>query len=180
MIHLSNLQLRRGPEPLLKDVSVSILQSEKVGLVGRNGCGKSSLLVLLSGELRSDCGEFELPRKLAVSSVAQELLRSQQPTVKHVIDGDIALHACEREFSKAEKPDDGLHHSHVLGGHDALGEGYTARTRAAELRSRFFASSFEKLKRISSNPRRSESKSSSPWQTPRFTASPTPHLPNCP
>lgn len=132
VIHLRNLQLRRGPEPLLEDVSVSILRGEKVGLVGRNGCGKSSLLALFRGELGPDRGEFELPGKLAVASVAQELPHSQQPVIEHVIDGDIALRACERELAEAEKSDDGLHYAHVLGEYDALG-GYTARTRAAEL-----------------------------------------------
>ena len=57
MIHLRNVRLRRGPEPLLEAATVSILRGEKVGLVGRNGCGKSSLLALLRGELALDGGE---------------------------------------------------------------------------------------------------------------------------
>jgi ATP-binding cassette subfamily F protein 3 len=132
VIHLRNIQLRRGPEPLLENVSVSILRGEKVGLVGRNGCGKSSLLALLRGELAPDRGEFELPGKLAVASVAQELPHSQQPVIEHVIDGDAALRACESELAIAEQSNDGMLHAHLLGEYDALG-GYTARTRAAEL-----------------------------------------------
>jgi ATP-binding cassette subfamily F protein 3 len=132
VIHLRNIQLRRGPDPLLEDVSVSILRGEKVGLVGRNGCGKSSLLALLRGELAPDRGEFELPGKLSVASVAQELPHSQQPVIEHVIDGDAALRACELELAEAEQSDDGMRHANLLGEYDALG-GYTARTRAAEL-----------------------------------------------
>lgn len=132
VIHLRTIQLRRGPDPLLEDVSVSILRGEKVGLVGRNGCGKSSLLALLRGELAPDRGEFELPGKLSVASVAQELPHSQQPVIEHVIDGDTALRECERALAEAEQSDDGIRHAHVLGEYDSLG-GYTARTRAAEL-----------------------------------------------
>lgn len=132
VIHLRNLRLRRGPEPLLEDVSLSILRGEKVGLVGRNGCGKSSLLSLLRGELAPDRGDFELPGKLAVASVAQELPHSQQPVIEHVIDGDTALRACERELAEAEREDDGLRQANLLGEYETLG-GYTARARAAGL-----------------------------------------------
>ena len=64
MIHLRNVRLRRGPEPLLEAATVSILRGEKVGLVGRNGCGKSSLLALLRGELALDGGEWEVTNNI--------------------------------------------------------------------------------------------------------------------
>ncbi|NBX40547.1 MAG: ATP-binding cassette domain-containing protein, partial [Gammaproteobacteria bacterium] len=101
MIHLRNVRLRRGPEPLLEAATVSILRGEKVGLVGRNGCGKSSLLALLRGELALDGGECEVPVHLSIASVAQELPHSQRPVIEHVIDGDEALRDHERRMQAA-------------------------------------------------------------------------------
>ena len=56
MIHLRDVLLRRGPEPLLEQATFSILRGEKVGIVGRNGSGKSSLLALVQGTLSADRG----------------------------------------------------------------------------------------------------------------------------
>ena len=132
VIHLRNLRLRRGPEILIESATLSILRGEKVGIVGRNGCGKSSLLAMLQGGLSADLGEIDFPAHLAVASVAQELPHSQQAVIEHVIDGDTALRACERELAAAEGRDDGVAHAHWLSEFDTLG-GYTARTRAASL-----------------------------------------------
>lgn len=62
MIHLRNLRLRRDPDILIENATASVLRGEKVGIVGRNGCGKSSLLALLQGGLAADQGELEFPR----------------------------------------------------------------------------------------------------------------------
>ncbi|MBU6379010.1 MAG: ATP-binding cassette domain-containing protein [Gammaproteobacteria bacterium] len=132
MIHLRDLRLRRGPEVLIESATLSILRGEKVGIVGRNGCGKSSLLALLQGGLAPDRGEFDFPPNLAVASVAQELPHSQRAVIEHVIDGDDALRHCERELAAAEARGDGLGQAHWLGELEARG-GYTARTRAASL-----------------------------------------------
>ena len=132
MIHLRNVRLRRGPEPLLENVSVSILRGEKVGLVGRNGSGKSSLLALLRGDLSADLGECEVPSQLAIASVAQELPHSQRAVVEHVIDGDEALRALESHLRAAEQAGDGIRQAALLAEFEASG-GYTARSRAASL-----------------------------------------------
>ena len=132
MIHLRDVRLRRGPEPLLEHVSLSILRGEKVGLVGRNGSGKSSLLALLRGELSADSGECEVPSHLAIASVAQELPHSRRAVVEHVIDGDEALRALEARLAVAEQAGDGLRQAALLAEVETSG-GYTARSRAASL-----------------------------------------------
>jgi ATP-binding cassette subfamily F protein 3 len=132
VIHLRELRLRRGPEVLIDGATLSILRGEKVGIVGRNGCGKSSLLALLQGTMAADLGQFEFPANLAVATVAQELPHSQQPVVEHVIDGDAALRRCERELAAAEAAGDGVAQAHWLGEFESCG-GYTARARAAAL-----------------------------------------------
>ena len=61
MITLKNLSLRRGVKVVLQGASTTINPGEKVGLVGRNGAGKSSLFALLTNELHADAGDFEMP-----------------------------------------------------------------------------------------------------------------------
>jgi len=132
VIHLRNLRLRRGPDPLLENASASILRGEKIGVVGRNGSGKSSLLALLRGELTAEIGEFDCPSNLVFAHVAQELPHSERPVVEHVIDGDTALRAAEVNLQEAVTADDGLAQARWLGEFERLG-GYTARSRAAAL-----------------------------------------------
>ena len=132
VIHLRDVRLRRGPEPLIDAATLSILRGEKVGVVGRNGCGKSTLLALLQRSLAPDRGEFELPGNLAIAAVAQDLPHSQQPLIEHVIDGDAALRECERQLREAEARDDGMAQARLLAEFESQG-GYTARARAAGL-----------------------------------------------
>ncbi|MGA1423618.1 MAG: ATP-binding cassette domain-containing protein [Steroidobacteraceae bacterium] len=132
MIHLRNIRLRRGPEPLLDSATASILRGEKVGIVGRNGSGKSSLLALIKGELTPDRGDLEIPGGLTFASVIQELPDSDRAVIEHVIDGDIALRRCEQILAEAERREDGIQHAQALADFDQLG-GYTARSRAAAL-----------------------------------------------
>ncbi len=63
MITLRNIQLRRGTKIVLDGVNVNVNPGEKVGLVGRNGAGKSSLFALLAGRLQADQGDFEIPAR---------------------------------------------------------------------------------------------------------------------
>ena len=130
MIHLRDVLLRRGPEPLLEQATFSILRGEKVGIVGRNGSGKSSLLALIQGTLSADRGEFECPAQLRIATVAQELPHSQRPVIEHVIDGDQGLRDCEQRLQEAEQRDDGVAQAEALAQYELQG-GYTARSRAA-------------------------------------------------
>ena len=132
MIHLRDVLLRRGPEPLLEQATFSILRGEKVGIVGRNGSGKSSLLALVQGTLSADRGEFECPAQLRIATVAQELPHSQRPVIEHVIDGDQGLRDCERRLHEAEQRNDGVAQAEALAQYELQG-GYTARSRAAAL-----------------------------------------------
>ncbi|MEY3975068.1 MAG: transporter ATP-binding protein [Pseudomonadota bacterium] len=132
VIHLRHVRLRRGPEPLLDSATASILRGEKVGIVGRNGSGKSSLLALIKGELTPDQGTLEIPGGLTFAAVTQELPDSDRPVIEHVIDGDVALRRCEHALAEAERREDGIQHAQALADFDQLG-GYTARSRAAAL-----------------------------------------------
>ncbi|MEC8225442.1 MAG: ATP-binding cassette domain-containing protein, partial [Pseudomonadota bacterium] len=72
MIQISDIELLRGGNALLKGASATLFPEHKVGLVGANGCGKSSLFALLKGELQLDSGELQFPKDWSIASVKQE------------------------------------------------------------------------------------------------------------
>ena len=74
-----NLNLRRGTELLLEDADLTVYPGQKLGLVGANGCGKSSLFALIRGELHPDAGECSLPPGWEIAHVAQQTPSGAQP-----------------------------------------------------------------------------------------------------
>jgi ATP-binding cassette, subfamily F, member 3 len=132
MITLRSVTLRRGPRALFSDASLSLFAGEKVGVVGANGTGKSSLFALLSGELAADQGEVEVAAGRILASVAQEDPPESRPVIECVLDGDAELRATERALAVAEVAGDGLELGRLHARLDALG-GYAARSRAARL-----------------------------------------------
>ena len=102
MLCFSSLALRRGTRLLISDASFTVYRGEKVGIVGANGCGKSSLLALVLGDLQPDAGSVEYPSQLVVAHVAQELEATERPAIEFVMDGDEELRATEAAIAKAE------------------------------------------------------------------------------
>lgn len=132
MLRISNLTLARGAKRLLEGASITVFPGHKVGLVGPNGCGKSSLFALIRGEAIADAGSVELPPGWIIAHVAQETPAAESSALDFVLDGDKELRQIERALAGA--------------GHDAAGEmlgelhdrfeaigGYQARSRAAAL-----------------------------------------------
>ncbi|MCK0538806.1 ATP-binding cassette domain-containing protein [Alcanivorax quisquiliarum] len=107
MLRLEQLALRRGPDILIRDADVTLHAGWKVGLTGRNGCGKSSLLTLLSGELEADRGHYQRPADWRIASMAQEVPGLSQPAIEYVLDGNIRLRASEQALADAEARQDG-------------------------------------------------------------------------
>ncbi|MDE2614466.1 MAG: ABC-F family ATP-binding cassette domain-containing protein, partial [Burkholderiales bacterium] len=70
MITLRDVSLRRGARLLLEGVTFTINPGEHVGLVGRNGAGKSSLFAMLAGRLHVDRGDVEIPPRWQLGEVA--------------------------------------------------------------------------------------------------------------
>ena len=132
MIRLRDLSLRRGGELLLDGVQLDIPRAAKVGLVGRNGSGKTSLFSLLLGELTPDAGELTLASGLSISHVAQEVPALARPAIEYVIDGDTALRKVEAAIEDAQTHGDGAALGELHARFDAL-DGYPARSRAAQL-----------------------------------------------
>ena len=125
MIILKNLSLRRSAKVLLDNASVSINPGEKVGLVGRNGAGKSSLFALLNGTLHEDRGDFSMPSQWRMAQVAQDMPETAESATGFVIAGDTQLAEAQAEVAAAEASDDGERMAHAYmalhdaGAHDA-------------------------------------------------------------
>ncbi|MCK9987044.1 MAG: ATP-binding cassette, subfamily F, member 3 [Azoarcus sp.] len=131
MITLKDVTLRRGAKVLLDSTSVILNPGEKVGLVGRNGAGKSSLFGLLNGTLHEDAGDFNIPAAWRMAQVAQDMPETSQSATDFVIEGDTALLAAQQEVAAAEASDDGERMAYAyMALHDAGAHDAQARSQA--------------------------------------------------
>jgi ATP-binding cassette subfamily F protein 3 len=122
MITIKNVTLRRSAKVLLEGASVTMNPGEKVGLVGRNGAGKSSLFALLNGGLHEDSGEFYIPTQWRMGQVSQDMPETEQSATDFVIEGDTVLNEARAEVQAAEATEDG----------ERLGNAYMALYDAGE------------------------------------------------
>jgi ATP-binding cassette subfamily F protein 3 len=134
VIRLTHLTLARGNKRLLEDAALAIHPGQKVGLIGANGGGKSSLFALLRGEIDADAGDVSLPPSWVIAHVAQETLPVATPALEFVLDGDAELRAVERALAAAEADPhaEGEHLAELHHRYEAI-DGYSARARAATL-----------------------------------------------
>ncbi|WP_058616701.1 ABC-F family ATP-binding cassette domain-containing protein [Tepidimonas taiwanensis] len=132
MITLRDVTLRRGAKVVLEGASVTIHPGEKVGLVGRNGAGKSSLFALWRGELHEDRGEVGLPAHWRIAHVAQEMPDTAEAATDFVVAGDTRLLAAHAQLAAAEAAGDG---EAIALAHAALSDAgaHDARARAQAL-----------------------------------------------
>jgi ATP-binding cassette subfamily F protein 3 len=132
VITLRNLTLRRGPKIVLQGATVTLNPGEKIGLVGRNGAGKSSLFALLAGRLAADAGDADVPARWRIGEVAQSMPETDEPATDFVLDGDLPLAAAQAQLIAAEADGDG--HA-IADAHLALEEAgaFDARARAQAL-----------------------------------------------
>jgi len=129
LIQLRQLTLARGARRLIEDADLQVHPGWRVGLVGANGSGKSSVFALLQGDLHAEAGECTVPRDWQITAVSQETPPLPQAALDYVLDGDTALRSVERDIDEAERRQDG----HGLAeAHARLAsiDGYAARARA--------------------------------------------------
>ncbi len=132
MIQFKNLTLTRGVKVLLEAASFQLHLGHKVGLIGANGAGKSSLFAMLRRELHPEKGDLEIPPNWVIAHVAQETPALNQPALEFTLDGDAELNEIETALNDAEAHHQGekiaeLHHrlSDI--------DGYSAKARASTL-----------------------------------------------
>ncbi len=132
MISLRNFALRRGERLLLSNVDLTMHAGYRVGVVGRNGTGKSSLFAAVRGELEADKGDVDLPGKVRIASVSQETPSLPDPAIDFVLGGDDVVAGVLRQEAEATAREDW---EAVAAAHQRLAEidGYDAEARAGKL-----------------------------------------------
>lgn len=129
MLTVKSLTYLQGGTPLLENGDLQIFANQRVGLVGMNGCGKSTLFRLIRGIIKPDGGEIGLQSGKTIATVEQEIINSDQPAIEFALDGDAELRQLERTLAQTEHDTAWFEAQHR---YEAIG-GYTARARAAQL-----------------------------------------------
>ncbi len=129
MLNIQNMTFLQGGQPLFSQANLQVFSNQRVGLVGHNGCGKSTLFRLIRGQLQVESGEVSLQSGKTLAFVEQEIENSNHAAIEFVLDGDVQLRALENILAGAQ--------------HDAAWfaaqqqfeaiDGYGAPARAAQL-----------------------------------------------
>ena len=104
MLKIEGISYAVAGRPLLVEASASIPVGHKVGLVGRNGTGKTTLFRLIRGELALDAGTIELPARARIGGVAQEVPASATSLIDTVLAADTERAALMAEAETARDP----------------------------------------------------------------------------
>ncbi len=134
MLRIVDVTLARGTRRLLEAASLTVHDRHRIGLVGANGSGKSSLFAAIRGELPADAGRIELPAAWTIAHVAQETPATSRSALDFVLDGDAELRDIERRLAAAhaDPAHDGAAIAELHHRFEAI-DGYSARARAATL-----------------------------------------------
>jgi ATP-binding cassette subfamily F protein 3 len=132
MIAFRNFALRRGERLLLSDVDLTLQSGWRVGVVGRNGTGKSSLFAAVRSEIEADRGDLDLSGRVRIASIAQEMPSLPDAAIDFVLAGDEVVHAALQAEANAFANEDW---EAVAEAHHRLEEvgGYDASARAGKL-----------------------------------------------
>ncbi len=136
MIRFIQVSLMRGTKPLLEQVDVTLNPGDKIGLIGANGAGKSSLFAMMRGELHPDQGEIDFPAKWRVAYVAQETPPLDRAALDYAIDGDVTLRKLEAELARLESEPESSDNGIAIGEiYSALADAdaYTVQSRGEQL-----------------------------------------------
>jgi ATP-binding cassette subfamily F protein 3 len=132
MLALSNISLRRGRKVLVESASFQIHAGQRMGVIGANGCGKSSLFAMILGELEPDDGELVLDPRYEIAHVAQENPHGSGAAVDYVMDGDRELRQVQAAIAEGEAAAD-TPDLHTLYERMEAIDGFTAESRASRL-----------------------------------------------
>lgn len=132
MIRLDDVELRRGGVKVLDHASLIVQRRQKVGVVGTNGAGKSSLFAMLLGELEPDRGEVELPSGITTATVAQEAPSGDVPLIDYVICGDPRIASIRARLAGAETRGDADGQAAAHADLEAI-HGYAAEAEAGRI-----------------------------------------------
>jgi ATP-binding cassette subfamily F protein 3 len=116
MLRLLDVALARGIRTLYKNVSLIGRPGERIGLVGANGCGKSTLFAAILGDLGLEAGALERPPLARIAHVAQDIEAADETALDYVLAGHAPLMAARQELAAAEAGHDEMQlaHAHAL------------------------------------------------------------------
>ncbi|ELA08189.1 ABC transporter-like protein [Moraxella macacae 0408225] len=100
LIHLRNLHLAFGIEPILDGVDFNLEQGERVCLIGRNGEGKSTLFKVISGKIHADSGDLSMMSGLKIAMLEQDILETTGKVVDIVLAGACDLASWLKDYDK--------------------------------------------------------------------------------
>lgn len=107
VIQLSDVTILRGSRYLLENASASIFPGQKVGIIGRNGCGKSTLFAAIKGEIAPELGTLTVPRNFKISAVSQQTPSLDISALNYVKQGDKDLTELLAQKEKAYAENNG-------------------------------------------------------------------------
>ncbi|WP_435626724.1 ABC-F family ATP-binding cassette domain-containing protein [Candidatus Ferrigenium straubiae] len=129
MLNIQNLTYLQGGTPLFQQANLQAFANQRIGLVGKNGCGKTTLFRLIRGEIKPDGGEVSLQSGKTIAHVEQEIANSAQPALEFVLDGDVQLRQLEKILARDNHDAAWFEAQHQF---EAI-DGYGAPARAAQL-----------------------------------------------
>ncbi len=132
MIALNNITLMRGLQTLLQDTSLIVHDAQRIGIIGRNGCGKTSLFLALAEQVPIEQGEIKMPVGLRLSMMHQETPGSERTALEFVLDAHIAFRQLEAKLAQAEHAGDDSQMAKLHSQLDAI-DGYDISNRAEQL-----------------------------------------------
>lgn len=142
MLHINDLTYRIEGRPLFEQATLAINEGHKVGLVGRNGTGKSTLFRLIKGEISPDDGEINLRKNMKLGVVDQEVPSGPQSLIQTVLDADKERKSLLTEAETATDP------MRIAAIHTRLGDidAYSAEARGASILSGLGFTAADQLK----------------------------------
>lgn len=131
MITLDNISLQRGSKILLADTGLRIHDGQKVGLIGANGTGKTTLFKVLSGALGTDQGNVSIPGNWRIAQMVQEVADCDRSALDFVLDGDPEFRRLQQAIATTD-PSQGDTLAKLYSEFEHV-DGYTAEARAQAL-----------------------------------------------
>ena len=132
MLSFTNLSLRAGTELLFQNVSFTVYETNKIGLVGANGSGKTSLFRAILGDLDSYDGNINYPKDLRIANLAQEVPATEEISLDYVLSGDESLAKVNIAIEDAQKSGNTNLLGDLYAEYETL-DGYSAKSRAEKL-----------------------------------------------
>lgn len=114
MLRLNDVTIARGTRILYEHATAVADAADRVGLVGENGCGKSSLFAAILGELAPEAGTIDAPPLERISHVAQSVVETDEEALAYVLSGHAPLMAAKKEAEEAAESGDAMREAAAL------------------------------------------------------------------